>query len=185
MVGAETASTADARHWDSTAPHGSCATDIVPSPNPRYLPGWSRALPTLQECDSTAVATIHLAYTLSLSRCLIPSDREHLTRTCLFAMWTPATCTAYHAHRFHLSHSVLFWAHTCKSFCSIWCPLRQVLPLALDSMAPCPINPSFSVLGYDQASLCLAHAFLSPWGGEGQRHPKKKTEMRMLVHCQI
>ena len=60
-----------------------------------------------------------------------------------------------------------------------------MLPLVLDGMAPCPINPSFSVLGYDQASLCLAHAFLSPWGGRGNDIKKKKTEMRMLVHCRI
>ena len=179
MVGAETASTADARHWVSTAADGTCATDIVPSPNPRCLPGWSRALPTLQECGSTVVATTHLACTLSLSRCLTPSDCEHMARTCLFAMWTSATWTAYHARRFHLSHSVLFWAHTCKFFASFWCPLGQVFPLVLDRMAPCPINPSFSVLGSDQASLCLARAFLSPWGGRGNdviSQPKKKDE---------
>ena len=71
-------------------------------------------------------------------------------------VWTSATCTAYHAHRFDLSHSVLFWAHTCKSFfASFWCALGQVLPLVLDRIAPCPINPSFSVLGSDQAFLCL------------------------------
>ena len=131
VVGAETASTADARHWDSTAPDGSCATDIVPSSNPRYLPGWSRALPTLQECDSTAVATIHLAYTLSLLRCLylqtastwlMPLCDVNLCNTAQLIMLTGFTCLTWYCSE-----------PTCKSFCSIWCLLRQVLPLALNS----------------------------------------------------
>ena len=37
---------------------------------------------------------------------------------------------------------------------------------------------SFSVLGHGQASLCLAHAFLSPWGGRGNDIKKKKKKHR-------
>ena len=40
-----------------------------------------------------------------------------------------------------------------------------MLPLVSDRIAPCPINPSLSLLGSDQASLFLARAFLSSWGG--------------------
>ena len=46
-------------------------------------------------------------------------------------------------------------------------------------MTPCPINPSLLVLGSDQASLYLARAFLSPWGGGGTTSSpaiKKKKE---------
>ena len=112
------------------------------------------------------------------------SDCEHMARTCLFAIWTLATCTAYHAHRFHLSHSVLFWAHTCKSFLShfdaswgksyLWCWIEWHRAQST------------------QASQCLgltkplcARAFLSPWGGRGNDVISKKKKMRMLVHCRI
>ena len=193
MVGAETASTAGASHWDSTAPDETCATD-VPSPNPRCLSGWSRALPTLQEWGSTVVAATHLACTLSLSRCLTPSDCAHMARTCLFVIWTSATCTAYRASPVSpVSRGIVLSPHMQVVFALFWCLLGQVLPLVSNRMAPCPINPSLSVLGSDQASLCLARAFLSPWGGGGttslpatkkkQKNIKKK--MRMLVHCRI
>ena len=189
MVGAETASTAGTSLWDSTAPDGTCATDVVPSPNPRCLPGWSRALPTLQEWGSTVVATTHLACALSLSRCLTPSDCAHMARTCLFVIWTSATCTAYHASPVSpVSLGIVLSPHMQVVFALFWCLLGQALPLVSDRMAPCPINPSLSVLGSDQASLCLARAFLSPWGGRGNdviASYQKKKEMRMLVHCPI
>ena len=59
-----------------------------------------------------------------------------------------------------------------------------MLPVVSDRTAPCPINPSLSVLGSDQASLCLARAFLSPWGGRGndvitslqKKNSKKKRD---------
>ena len=39
MVRAETASTAGTSLWDSTAPDGTRATDVVPSPNLGAFPG--------------------------------------------------------------------------------------------------------------------------------------------------
>ena len=189
MVGAETASTAGTSLWDSAAPDRTRATDVVPSPNPRCLPGWSRALPTLQEWGSTVVATTHLACALSLSRCLTPSDCAHMARTCLLVIWTSATCTAYHASPVSpVSLGIVLSPHMQVVFALFWCLLGQVLPLVSDRMTPCPINPSLSVLGSDQASLCLARAFLSPWGGRGNdviASYQKKKEMRMLVHCPI
>ena len=184
MVGAETASTAGTSHWDSAAPDGTCATDVVPSPNPRCLPGWSRALPTLQEWGSTVVATTHLACTLSLSSCLTPSDCAHMARTCLFAICTSATCTAYHASPVSpVSLGIVLSPHMQVVFALFWCLLGQVLPLVSDRMAPCPINPSLLLLGSDQASLCLARAFLSSWGGRRndviasyQKKQKKRDE---------
>ena len=111
---------------------------------------------------------------------------EHMARTCLFAIWTLATCTAHHAHRFHLSHSVLFWAHTCKSFlphfhaswgkCYLWCWIEWHRAQSIQAS---------QCLGLTK-SLCLARTFLSPGGGGVTTWlPKKKKEMRMLVHCRI
>ena len=133
MVGAETASTAGTSLWDSTAPDGTRATNVAPSPNPRCLPGWSRALPTLQEWGSTVVATTHLACALSLSRCLTPSDCAHMACTCLFVIWTSATCTAYHASPVSpVSLGIVLSPHMQVVFALFWCLLGQVLPLVSD-----------------------------------------------------
>ena len=162
---------------------------LYPLPTLGAFPGEAGPLPTLQEWGSTVVATTHLACALSLSRCLTPSDCAHMARTCLFVIWTSATCTAYHASPVSpVSLGIVLSPHMQVVFALFWCLLGQVLPLVSDRMTPCPINPSLSVLGSDQASLCLARAFLSPWGGGGTTSSpaiKKKKEMRMLVHCPI
>ena len=80
-------------------------------------------------------------------------------------------------HRFHLSHSVLFWAHTCKSFlpyfdascgkCYLWCQIEWHRAQST------------------QASQCLGQTVLGscfplPLKGEGERrhceHLKKKSD---------
>ena len=199
MVGAETASTAGTNLWDSTALDGTRATNVVPSPNPRCLPGWSRAQPTLQEWGSTVVATTHLA--CALSRCLTPSDCAHMARhaSLWFEPLQHAQLTMH--HRFHQSHSVLFWAHTCKSFLPYFDALGQVLPLVSDRMTPCPINPSLSVLGSDQASrhraqstqasrclgqtkpLCAWLVLSSSLGGEGERRHRQLLKKKKKWGC--
>ena len=185
MVGAETASTAGTSLWNSTAPDGTRATDVVPSPNPRCLPGWSRALPTLQEWGSTVVATTHLACALSLSRCLTPSDCAHMARTCLFVIWTSATCTAYHASPVSpVSLGIVLSPHMQVVFALFWCLLGQVFLW-------CQIE--WHRAQSTQASLCLARAFLSPWGGRGndviasylkknQKIQKKRDEVASTLY---
>ena len=84
-----------------------------------------------------------------------------------------------------VSLGIVLSPHMQVVFALFWCLLGQVLPFVSDRMTPCPINPSLSVLGLDQASLCLARAFLSPWGERENdviaSLKKKKKEMRMLL----
>ena len=168
MVGEEMASTASARHWDNTAPDGSCATDGVPSPHPRCLPGRSRALPTLQEWGSTVVATTHLACTLSPSKCLTPSDCAHMARACLFVIWPVQHAQLTKHHRSHQSNSLSFWAHTCKLF---FCFLFDA------SWGKCHLRCQIEWHSAQSTQAqCLACAFLSPWGGEEMTSPKPKKK---------
>ena len=68
-------------------------------------------------------------------------------------------------------------------FASFSCLLGQVLPLVLDRMAPSQSTQASQCLGLTKP-LCLARAFLSPWGGRGNDVTSKKKK-RMLAHCRI
>ena len=74
-----------------------------------------------------------------------------------------------------VSLGIVLSPHMQVVFASFSCLLGQVLPFVLDRMAPCPINPSLSVLGSDQA-FCAWLVLSSPSGGGGVTTSFPKTK---------